>query len=79
MLDGLYLEKVGIPSAVISTDAFTQQCQAMSKAHNFDNYPFIEVFHPIATAPLKSLEDEAYRVGEQVLSLLVGNKYQNNI
>jgi hypothetical protein len=71
LLDGLYLEKEGVPSAMISTDAFNQQCKAMSSAHNFENYPFIEVFHPIATASVGSLEDEAHRVVEEVLSLLL--------
>lgn len=71
MLDGIYLEKLNIPAAVICTEPFIQQGKAMAVAHGYNDYPLVEVFHPIANAAPASLESEGERVTEAVVGLLV--------
>jgi hypothetical protein len=73
VLDGIYIEKEGIPAAVISTTLFAEQTKTMASIHGFLDYPFIEVSHPIASAAKERLRDEANRVAHQVVSLLLHN------
>ncbi|TCS70615.1 hypothetical protein EDD64_1314 [Effusibacillus lacus] len=65
------MEKSGVPAAVICTRPFLEQSKAMAVTHGFIEYPFVEVFHPIATASPVSLQAEAERVTDEVLGLLL--------
>jgi hypothetical protein len=52
--DGIALERVGIPTAVICTDAFIAPSKAMAGLKGAPEYPFVLTPHPIA-----NLADEA--------------------
>jgi hypothetical protein len=75
VLDGIALEKRGIPSAVICTEAFTVTGKAIAAAHNAADYPFIIVKHPIASATDEELTEQARRVTPQVASMLQFGKF----
>jgi len=75
VLDGIALEKRGIPSAVICTDAFTVTGKAIAAAHNAADYPFVIVRHPIASASAEELTEQAHRAAPQVVSLLKFGKF----
>ncbi len=47
MLDGIIMEKQGIPAAVVCTEPFIKSCQAMIVAHGLADYPFVTIPHPI--------------------------------
>jgi len=47
VLDGIVMEKLGVPTAVICTEPFTSSGKAMAVAHGFPDYPFAIIPHPI--------------------------------
>jgi hypothetical protein len=71
VLDGVYLEKLGIPTSVICTQPFMDHGKATASTHGFVDYPLVEMFHPLATALPAALEKEAERVLDEVLGLLL--------
>jgi hypothetical protein len=71
VLDGIYLEQLGVPVSVISTKPFMDQSQAMASVHGYTNYPLVNVFHPIANASPGALKQEAERVTDEVVQILV--------
>lgn len=71
MLDGILLERRGIPAAPICTDRFVPNGQAIAEAHGASGYPFLLVPHPLASASPEELKDEAKQVLPGVLRLLV--------
>jgi hypothetical protein len=72
LLDGIYLEKEGIPTAVISTEPFEEQCKTIVSAHHYYDYEFVQISHPIANALSENLLQEARRVKDEVINLLLG-------
>ncbi|MBT2686794.1 hypothetical protein J7I93_01215 [Bacillus sp. ISL-47] len=70
MLDGIYSEKLGIPSAAICTDKFMVQGTTAAQVQGFKDYSIVEVFHPIATALPAALKTEAQRITGEVLAVL---------
>lgn len=75
MLDGIALEKKGIPSAVICTEAFTVTGKAIAAAHQAVDYPFIIVRHPIASATEEELNEQARIATAKVASMLQFGKF----
>ncbi len=71
MLDGILLERRGIPAAAICTDLFVPNGQAIAEAHGAPGYPFALVPYPLASASLEELRDEAKHVISDLLRLLV--------
>ncbi len=71
MLDGILLERRGIPAAAICTDVFVPNGQAIAAAHGAPAYPFTLVRHPLASASQEELAREAKRVLPEILRLLV--------
>jgi hypothetical protein len=75
VLDGIALEKKGIPSAVICTEAFIVTGKAIAAAHNAADYPFIIVKHPIASSTDEELAEQARVAVPQVASMLQFGKF----
>lgn len=71
MLDGILLERRGVPAAPICTDRFIPNGQAIAEAHGAPGYPFALVPHPLASASPAELAQEAKRVLPEVLRLLL--------
>jgi hypothetical protein len=71
VLDGILLERRGIPAAAICTDAFVPNGQAIAAAHGAPAYPFTLVRHPLASASQEELVREAKKILPEILRLLL--------
>ena len=71
MLDGILLERRGVPAAAICTDLFVPNGKAIAEAHGAPDYPFALVPHPLASASPTELAREAKEVLPEVLRLLL--------
>ncbi len=71
MLDGILLERRGVPAAAICTDLFVPNGKAIAEAHGTPDYPFALVPHPMASASQDELAREAKQVLPAVLRLLL--------
>ncbi len=72
MLDGILLERRGVPAAAICTELFVPNGKAIAEAHGAPDYPFALVPHPLASASPAELGREAKEVLSEVLRLLTG-------
>jgi hypothetical protein len=72
VLDGILLERRGIPAAAICTDQFIPNGTAIAEAHGAAGYPFALVPHPLSSATPDELAREAKRVLPVLLRLLTG-------
>jgi hypothetical protein len=72
VLDGILLERRGIPAAAICTELFVPNGKAIAEAHGAPDYPFALVPHPLASASPTELAREAKQVLPEVLRLLAG-------
>jgi hypothetical protein len=71
VLDGILMERRGIPAASICTDLFVPNGQAIAEAHGAPDYPFALVPHPLASASLAELARQAKEVLPELIRLLV--------
>lgn len=71
MLDGILMERRGVPAAAICTDLFVPNGKAIAEAHGAPGYPFALVPHPLASASTVELAQEAKQVLPTVLRLLL--------
>ena len=70
MHDGIELEKLGIPSAVIITDEFVNQAKAIAEIQGIPDYPFAIVHHPIGRLTPTDLKNRAQVAIPQILRIL---------
>jgi hypothetical protein len=68
--DGIELEKLGIPSAVIVTDEFVNQAKAIAEIQGIPDYPFAIVHHPIGRLTPADLKSRAQAAIPQILKIL---------
>ena len=71
MLDGILLEKTGIPSASIVTDIFEKTGRAMAEQWGLPRYKFLAMPHPIANLSETELDQRAREIVPQVVKLLL--------
>ena len=71
MLDGILLEKHGIPSASIVTDVFEVTGRAMAEQWGLPYYKFLAMPHPIANLTESQLDQRAREMTPQVVQLLL--------
>ncbi len=70
MLDGILLEKAGIPAVSIITDPFRVTGEEMAKSWGVPEYRFLEMPHPIANLTEEELNAKADDMTEKVEWLL---------
>ena len=70
MLDGILLEKAGIPAVSIITEPFTPTGQEMAAGWGVPDYRFVVMPHPIANLTGPELEARADALTGQVVRLL---------
>lgn len=70
MLDGIVLEKAGIPAVSIVTEPFIPTGKAMAASHGLPNYKFVAMPHPIANLTEAELNARADRLTDQVVGLI---------
>jgi hypothetical protein len=71
VLDGIVLEKAGIPTASIVTDVFEGTGRAMAQAWGVPQYKFLSLPHPIANLTEAQLEQRAREIAPEVVKLLL--------
>ncbi len=71
MLDGILLEKAGVPSASIVTDVFEVTGRAMAERWGQPYYRFLAMPHPIANLTEAELDQRAREVVPEVVKLLL--------
>ena len=70
MHDGIELEKLGVPAAVIITDEFVNQAKAIAEIQGIPDYPFAIVPHPIGRLTPTDLKGRAQTAIPQILKIL---------
>jgi len=70
VLDGILLEKAGIPAVSIVTDAFEETGRVMAGNWGVPDYRFLAVAHPIANLEDAELDASANGVIDDVVDLL---------
>ena len=71
MLDGILLEKTGIPSASIVTDIFEKTGRAMAEQWGLPRYKFLAMPHPIANLSETELDRRAREIVPEIVKLLL--------
>ena len=71
MLDGILLEKVGVPSASIVTDVFEVTGRAMAEQWGLPYYRFLVMPHPVANLTEAELDQRAREIAPEVVKLLL--------
>ncbi len=69
MLDGIVMEKLGVPTVVVATEPFISSAKAMAVSHGIPDYPFVVIPHPIAATETPKLHSWADQVVDQVVSI----------
>jgi len=68
------MEKLGVPTAVISTEPFVSSCKAMAVSHGIPDYPFAVIPHPINATEIEQVQEWADHALDQVISILLSGK-----
>jgi len=71
VLDGILLEKTGVPSASIVTDVFEVTGRAMAEQWGLPYYKFLVMPHPVANLTEAALDQRAREIAPQVAKLLL--------
>jgi hypothetical protein len=71
VLDGILLEKAGIPAVSIVTEPFRVTGEEMAGSWGVPDYKFLEMPHPIANLSDPALDAQADRLLESVIGLMV--------
>ena len=74
MLDGIVMEKLGVPTAVVATEPFISSAKAMAVSHGIPDYPFAVIPHPIAATEISKLQSWADKVVDQIVSIWLKGK-----
>jgi len=71
VLDGILLERKGVPSASIVTDVFEVTGRAMAVQWGVPTYRFLIMPHPIANLTERELDQRAREIVPEVVKLLL--------
>jgi hypothetical protein len=71
VLDGILLEKAGVPSAAIVTDAFEVTGRAMAEQWGLPYYRFLAMPHPIGNLTEAQMDQRAREIAPEVVKLLL--------
>ena len=70
MLDGILLEKAGIPAVSIVTTPFRITGTEMAKNWGVPDYRFLDIPHPIANLTEAELDNRAETIIDDVIKLI---------
>lgn len=71
MLDGVTLERQGIPTATIITSVFVQTAEAYTRLLGVPDFPYLVCPHPITSVGPADLEERARLLAPGVRRLLL--------
>ena len=72
MHDGIHIEKVGIPAAVICTDRFESTASGMAQTWGAPEFPVIYTVHPVGTLDRTGIKERAKELADPVVAVLTG-------
>ena len=70
MHDGIELEKLGIPTAVICTEPFRNTAEVVAKIRGMENYSIAYISHPVGSLNEEQLRERAIEITPKILELL---------
>jgi hypothetical protein len=70
LADGILLERAGVPTVSICTDAFRVPARAMAKAYGFPDFEFVTMPHPIASLDLERIRERVRDLLPELLRIL---------
>ncbi len=70
MADGILLERAGVPTVSICTDAFLAPARAMAEAYGFPGFEFATVPHPVASLTLERIRERVRELMPDVVRIL---------
>ncbi len=70
MADGVILERRGLQTATIVTDAFKASSDAMARRQGFPGYRYVMIAHPLSSLTPEECKRRASEVLTDVLSTL---------
>ena len=70
MADGTIFEKRGIPAATIVTAPFVRAANAMARRHDYPDYVYAMMPHPIGNLREDQIKERAKDVLPQILKIL---------
>jgi hypothetical protein len=73
VLDGIKLERAGIPAVSIVTHLFVETGAEMAASHGVPDYRFLVTPHPIANLTEDQLDATADKLTGDVVNYLTGN------
>ena len=71
MHDGISLERLNIPAAVICTEPFITSANAMAKLGGIPDYPYVILPHPLGSLDEIGIRDKAAQAAPEVLRILL--------
>jgi hypothetical protein len=71
VLDGILLEKHGVPSASIITDVFQATGRAMAEQWGQPHYKYLAMPHPIANLSEAELDQRSRDIVPEIVKLLL--------
>ena len=74
MHDGIHVEKAGVPSITICTDAFVETSRSMASLWGAPDYPIIFTRHPVDALDIDQLRARAEEMMGQIVSALAGTE-----
>jgi hypothetical protein len=72
LADGILLERAGIPSVSVCTDAFKITAEAMARSLGFPGYQYVTVQHPIASRTETEIDEMAAAALPEIVRVLGG-------
>jgi hypothetical protein len=70
VLDGILLERGGVPAVSIVTDLFVGTGEAMARSWGVPGYQFLSLLHPIANLTDWELDQRARDIVPKIVELL---------
>jgi hypothetical protein len=78
VLDGILLERAGVPAVSIVTTPFIPTGRAMAADWGVPEYRFLDIPHPIANLTERELDQRADEVIERVIELIKAGQPQGS-
>jgi hypothetical protein len=72
LADGIVLERAGVPTVSICTDAFVVPARAMADVLGHPDFEFVTIPHPIASLSPTEIETSVQQVIGDVTRILTG-------
>jgi hypothetical protein len=72
--DGIAFEQVGVPAAVICSDAFVVTADAMAELRGAPGYRYIRTAHPVAVLTAEQVRQRAKQLLPEVVALLTSDR-----